>query len=155
MINKDRSRPDTTIQFLLTQINRLFPIIRENGGEKKMARMITMIIRIVKRSIICENNEKKKMARIMMIKMIEWLIKIIWIIEETIIYENDGNNEKEMARMMIIRGRIIKRPIIRENNGEKEMARMMMITMIIWIVEGPIIHENEKEMAWMMMIRRW
>lgn len=36
-----------------------------------------------------------------------------------------------MARMMIIRGRIIKRPIIRENNGEKEMARMMMITMII------------------------
>lgn len=90
-----------------------------------------------------------------MIKMIEWLIKIIWIIEETIIYENDGNNEKEMARMMIIRGRIIKRPIIRENNGEKEMARMMMITMIIWIVEGPIIHENEKEMAWMMMIRRW
>ena len=31
----------------------------------------------------------------------------------------------------------------------------MMITMIIRVVERPIIHENEKEMAWMMMIRRW
>ena len=51
---------------------------------------------------------------------------IIWIVEGTIIRESGGENEKEMARMMIIR-----------------------------IVEGPIIYENEKEMAWMMMIRRW
>ena len=45
----------------------------------------------------------------MMIKM------IIWIVEGTIIRENGGDNEKEMARMMIIRGRIIERLIIREN----------------------------------------
>lgn len=82
MINKDRSRPDTTIQFLLTQINRLFPIIRENGGEKKMARMITMIIRVVERAIIRENE--KEMAR--MITM------IIRIVKRSIICEN---NEKK------------------------------------------------------------
>ena len=72
-----------------------------------------MIIRsrVVERLIIRENNEEKKMARMMMIKM------IIWIVEGTIICENVGKNEKEIGRMMIIR--IIERPIIRENNGIK------------------------------------
>lgn len=91
------------------------PIIREN--EKEMVRiMIPMIIRsrIVERLIIRENNEEKNMARVMIIKMIIWIVG-------TIIRESGGENEKEMARMMMI-----------ENNGEneKEMARTM-ITMII------------------------
>lgn len=75
-----------------------------------------MIIRsrVVERLIIRENNEEKKMARMVMIKM------IIWIVKGTIIRESGGENEKEMARMMIIRDQIIERPIICENNEEKK-----------------------------------
>ena len=56
---------------------------------------------------------------------------IIRIVERPIIREN----EKEMARMMmitmIIRSRVVERLIIRENNEEKNMARVMIIKMII------------------------
>ena len=68
-------------------------------------------------------------------------------VEEPIIREN----EKEMVRIMIpmiIRSRIVERLIIRENNEEKKIARMM----IIRIVERLIIRESEKEMVRMTMI---